>query len=472
MLLACCVGAPPAAQALKGIPAESIESVEVITTPPARYDGEGTAGTINIVLKKGVNQSANGRLGAGAGNRNSSVDASLNFRQGKVGFTSSGGAGAWYNPGADNRSRTGFDAATGTTSQLEQRSTMQNNGNWVYGSAGLDFDPAPRHSLSLAGSLNGYRGTTDQELSNQPRLLRPAQSQQFARSTLNRFSALNGDLIGTYTRTFAQARREWSLLGQAATNGGASGYDFDQFAGTLVPLESGQASIRERARNNAPSREYTAQTDFVQPFGEKQTLEVGLKGIWRRNASVADIDTDTTALGRGFVRSPGRATDFTCDQDVQSANATYGFAPGQKTAASLGGRVERTTLAAEFRAAAADGFGRSYVTPLPNASVQYKFSEATSLRGAYSRRITRPNIYYLQERLDLTVNIISPFNNTWAYRGTVNTPTFYEQGEYIAFQRAWRVYVGYRFGKDGGNGRQRKSIRNDDLKSGGSKQGG
>ena len=180
-----------------------------------------------------------------------------------MGFTSSGGAGAWYNPGADNRSRTGFDAATGTTSQLEQRSTMQNDGNWVCGSAGLDFDPAPRHSLSLAGSLNGYRGTTDQELSNQLRLLRPAQSQQFARSTLNRFSALNGGLTGTYTRTFAQARR------QAATNGGTSGYDFDQFAGTLVPLESGRASIRERARNNAPSREYTAQTDFVQPFGEK-----------------------------------------------------------------------------------------------------------------------------------------------------------------------------------------------------------
>ena len=80
LLLVCCVGAPPAAQAPKGIPAESIESVEVITTPPARYDGEGTAGIINIVLKKGVKQSANGRLGAGTGNRNSSVDASLNFR--------------------------------------------------------------------------------------------------------------------------------------------------------------------------------------------------------------------------------------------------------------------------------------------------------------------------------------------------------------------------------------------------------
>ena len=69
------------------------------------------------------------------------------------------------------------------------------------------------------------------------------------------------------------------------------------------------------------------------------------------------------------------------------------------------------------------------------------------------------------------VNLISLFNITWAYRGTVNTPYLAELGAYVAYQRAFRIYVGYRFGQDKG-GRQRKSIRNDDLKSGGSKQGG
>ena len=628
------------AQALKGIPAESIENIEVITTPPAKYDGEGTAGIINIVLKKGVSQAPNGRLGAGGGNRNSSADASFNFRQGKVGFTSSGGTGWWYNPGADERSRTTRDAATGAAlTQLEQRSDNYNKGQYVYGAAGLDFDPAPHHSLSLAGSLNGYKGSTTNDLGNDFRTLSTGASQQFARNTTNRFQALNGDLTGTYTRTFAQARREWSLLGQAATNGGTSGYDFDQFAGTLVPLEPGRASYRERARNVAPGREYTVQTDFVQPLGEKRTLEIGLKSIWRRSGSVADIDADSTARGRGFVRVPGRAIDFTYDQDVQAAYATYGFAVGKKITASLGGRLERTALAADFRAAAAAGFSRSYLTPLPNGSAQYSFSETTSLRAAYSRRITRPNIYYLnpfrdrsdpstvsfgnpgldpeltdsyelayntgfktttlnaslsvlrtgnaieqirlptletgvteqtfanvasnafyqfslygsvkptpkwdvsggpnvlyivrrspalgadnrgfqadinlntsykftkefsvqafvmgslphpeiqgtgsanlyydfgakksflKDRLDLTVNLSNPFNATWAYRGTTNTPTFAEQSAYISFQRAWRVYLGYRFGKESG-GRQRKSIRNDDQKSGGSKQGG
>ena len=627
------------AQALKGIAAETIESIEVITTPPARYDGEGTAGIINIVLKKGVNQNLNGRVGAGTGNRNSSADASLNFRKGKVGFTSSGGVGLWYNPGADNRRRTGFDGARNPVSELTQAATMQNNGAYVYGSAGLDFDPAPHHSLSLAGSLNGYKGTTAQDLRNQLVTLAPADNQLFARRTLNRFSALNGDLTGTYTRTFAQARREWSVLAQAANNGGTSGYDFEQYQGRLAPLEPDQASYRERARNTAPGHEYTAQTDFTQPFGEGKTLELGLKSIWRRNSSVAAIDTDTTATGRGFVRSGSRAVDFNYDQNVQAAYATYAFGLGKKVRASVGGRVERTTLTADFRTTAT-GFSRRYTTPLPTANAQYSFSEATSLRLAYARRITRPNIYYLnpyvdrsdpsylafgnpnldpeltdsyelsyntgfktttlntslsvlytgnaiegvrlptpeagvtaqtfanvasntfyqlslygsikptpkwdvsggpnvlyivrrspalgadsrgfqadinlntsykftkefsvqafvmgslphpeiqgtgssnlyyqfgakrsflKERLDLTVNLMNPFNNTWAYRGTLNTPYFSEQGAYVSYQRGFRVYIGYRYGKDSGNGRQRKSIRNDDQKSGGSKQGG
>ena len=627
------------AEALKGIPAEQIQSVEIITTPPAKYDGEGTAGIINIVLKKGVDQGLNGRVGAGTGNRNSSVDASLNFRKGKVGFTSSGGTGRWYNPGADNRSRSGFDPSTGlTVSQLEQRSTLQNDGGWVYGSLGLDYDPAAHHSLSLAGSLNGYKGTTDQNLSNQFVATDATKNQLFARTTRNRFSALNSELTGTYTRTFAQARREWSVLGQYATNSGTSGYDFDQYKGSPVPLASGQATYRERSRNTAPSHEITAQTDFVQPFGEKQTLEMGLKSIWRRNSSVADIDTLFTAQAGEYARSARRATNFSYNQNVQATYATYSFGLGKKVRASLGGRVERTMLTTAFRTSDT-GFSRSYLTPLPNGSAQYAFSEATSLRLAYSRRITRPNIYYLnpyvdrsdpsylsfgnpkldpeltdsyelsyntviktatlnaalsvrhtgnaieqvrlptdslnvtaqtfanvaantfyqfniyaslkptpkwdlsvgpdvqylirrspalganrrgfmaglnlntsykltktftlqgflygslpeptiqgtgaanlyyqfgakksflKEKLDLTVNLSSPFNRYWAYRGTFSTPYFNETGAYLAYQRSVRVYVGYRFGQTQ-QGKRRKSISNDDVKGGGNKQGG
>ena len=386
------------AEALKSIPAEQIQSVEIITTPPAKYDGEGTAGIINIILKKGVDQGLNGRVGAASGNRNSNFNSALNFKKGKVGFTSSASAGAWYNPGQASRTRIGkSDQGIDT---LRQASDVQNNGAWYYGTVGLDYDPAEHHTLSLAGSVNGYGGNTRQNLFSQDVAPFAIANPLFTRATKNVFSALNVEGTGTYTRTFAQARREWSVLAQYALNNGTFGYDFDQYNNSGVALEQSRADYRERSRGRTPGHEYTFQTDFTQPFGDKKTLEMGLKAIFRRTGSVAEVDTLRPALGPGFAPDPRRATDFSYAQDVQAAYATYSFGLGQKLTSSLGSRLERTALNADFRVNGTGPFGRSYLTLLPNGSARYAFSDATSLRLAYSRRITRPFIDYLNPFVD------------------------------------------------------------------------
>ncbi|OGX84746.1 hypothetical protein BEN47_15910 [Hymenobacter lapidarius] len=378
------------ADALKSIPADQIKSVEIITTPPAKYDGEGTAGIINIVLKKGVDRGVNGRVGASGGNRDANTNASLNFKKGKFGFTSSASVGRWFGPNQFERVRNGLlDAST-----LTQSSKGRNNGGYYYGTLGLDYDVSERQSFSLAGSLNGYGGESTNALLSRFGASNPAQNSLFFRNTDNLFSGLNAEVTGTYTQTFAQARREWSVLGQYSRNDNTFGYDYDQFENSMVPLESTQANYRERSRGRTPGSEYTFQTDFVQPFGEKQTLETGLKAIWRRTGSVADVDGLRRGETTDFVRLPGRSTDFSYDQNVQAAYATYSFAPSKKLNLSLGSRLERTALAADFQTTDS-GFERSYYSLLPNGNAQYAFSEANSLRLAYSRRITRPYIYYL-----------------------------------------------------------------------------
>ncbi|RFP64425.1 TonB-dependent receptor [Hymenobacter lapidiphilus] len=401
------------AEALKSIPAEQIQSVEIITTPPARYDGEGTAGIINIVLKKGVQQKPNGRLSASTGNRNSGLNSSFNFRTGKLGFTSSLGGGLWYNPGESLRERTSFDESGTATSLLQQNSDNQNNGGWYYGSVGLDFDPADHHSFSLAGSLNGYGGTSDQTLrSRTTPLVGTLAEQLFVRENRNRFSGLNTELTGTYTRTFEQKGREWSVLGQYAGNPSTNGYNFEQYDDRLVPLDPAQASYREQSRGRQPGSESTIQTDFVQPMGkgDKQKLETGLKAIWRSTGSLVSVDS----LQRGTsepTQLPARGTNFDYQQDVQAAYATYSFSLGKKLSLSLGGRLERTALTADFRTSADTSFTRSYYTPLPNGSAQLKLSEESSLRLAYSRRITRPYIYYLNPFRDVSDPNVIRFGN-------------------------------------------------------------
>ena len=382
------------AEALKGIPAEQIKSVEIITTPPAKYDGEGTAGIINIVLKKGVEQGLNGRVSASGGNRNSNGNLSLNFKKKKLSFTSSGGTGAWYGPSEFERVRYN----TQEKSSLTQGGAGNYSGRWYYGSVGLDYDLSEHQSLSLAASLNHYAGHNYSNMLNNFVAANPGDNQLFTRTTDALFSGSNGELTGTYTKTFAQARREWSVLGQYARNDGTFGYDFDQYANSRVNLETSQASYRERTRGRTPGDEFTAQTDYVQPFGENQKLETGLKAIWRRTGSVADVDS--LVLGQpNFVRMPSRATDFSYDQNVQAAYASYSFAASKKLAVSLGSRLERTALGADFRTTNTS-FVRSYLTLLPNGNAQYSFSDNNSVRLAYSRRITRPSIDYLNPFVD------------------------------------------------------------------------
>ena len=191
--------------------------------------------------------------------------------------------GSWYGPNQFERARTDkFSAST-----LTQGSTGRNLGGWYYGTLGLDYDLSECQSLSLAGSLNGYRLSSSNLLSW---LLAPVgPNDLFTRASTSTFSGLNSELTGTYAKIFAQARREWNVLGQYALNGNTSDY-YDQFANSDAVLGRGQASYRERSRGRTPGSEYTFQTDFTQPLGEKQTLETGLKAIWRRTGSVADVD--------------------------------------------------------------------------------------------------------------------------------------------------------------------------------------
>jgi outer membrane receptor protein involved in Fe transport len=385
------------AEALKSMPADQIKSVEVITTPPAKYDAEGTAGIINIVLKQGVNQAPNGNVGASTGNRNSRVSGSLNFKQGKVALTSLLSIGRWYGPQQFSRDRTDYSELG--VGQLTQRSTGDYGGGWYYATLGLDYEPAEHHSFNLASTFNYYAGDNRQDVLNQYEAPAGGRNQLFTRSSTNLFSGLNGELSGTYTRTFSQARREWSVLTQYARNDGTFGYDFDQYDGWGSTRPQEQASYRERSRGRTPGSEITLQTDYTQPLGEKQTLEVGAKTIFRRTGSVASVDSLVPGYNPDFVGIARRATDFDYDQNVQAAYATYSFGLGKKVKLSLGTRAERTVMSADFRTTDT-GFDRRYVNVLPNGNAQYSFSDATSLRLAYSKRISRPSIDYLNPFVD------------------------------------------------------------------------
>ena len=401
-------------QALKGIPADQLESVEVITTPSAKDDGEGTAGIINIVLKKGTRRNLNGHVGASGGNRASELTSALGFRRGKVGLNLTASTGRWLEPDQLTRRRLGFSSLGVDT--LTQSGRRDNTGTWYNSTLSLDYDPAEHQHFALNATLGGYRAQAQRDLVNRFSSPDATRNDLFTRATTDFVGSRSTELTGTYVRTFAQPRREWSALAQYARTAGTFGYDFAQYEKSAVAQTPDRADYRERSRGRTPSQEVTLQADATQPVGEKRTLEFGVKAIFRRTGSQATVAGLRPGQATEFTPLVGRATDFLYTQQVQAAYASYATAINPKLAATLGSRVERTALAADFRASGTALPPTSYYSLLPNASVQVTFRPDTSgLRLAYSRRITRPYIDYLNPFVDRS----NPQNITYGNPGLV-----------------------------------------------------
>jgi len=380
------------ADALKQIPADQIKAIEVITSPSSKYDAEGSGGVINIVLKKSNLQGTNGNLGAGVGNRNQNVNGSLNVRRGKLGLNTR--LSSYYNtyPYRSSLSRTDFTSAG--TGQFSQQTSSRSEGVGGYGQVELTYDPSPLHSFTLSSNGNLYRSDSPQELLSQYAGL-PGRDTLYARDIAQRYLGRNYDFNAGYTRTFGpeQPRREWSVLGQHTRSSNTGRYALGQYH--AATLGGGPLEYQERSSNLSRNLETTLQTDYTHPFKNKNTLEMGAKAILRQVSSDYSLDTLLLARQADFASSPRRSNAFDYQQDVAAAYGTLNASAGKKYALSLGARLEYTRIEGEF-SGAENRFTNDYLNVLPSVSATRTLKEpGHTLRLNYSRRIQRPNIYYL-----------------------------------------------------------------------------
>ncbi|MEJ7659368.1 MAG: hypothetical protein WKG07_06960 [Hymenobacter sp.] len=130
--------------------------MEVITTPSARDDGEGTAGIINIVLKRPLHRQVNGHVGASGGNRATELTSALGFKRGPVSVNAAASTGTWYEPDRLTRQRLGFSALG--TDTLTQSGRRINSVQRYNATLSVDYDPAEHHRFALTGTLVATKG--------------------------------------------------------------------------------------------------------------------------------------------------------------------------------------------------------------------------------------------------------------------------------------------------------------------------
>ncbi len=394
------------ADALKQIPADQIKSVEVITSPSAKYDAEGSAGIINIITKKNTMQGATLNVNAGVGLRGSNLGLNGSYRQGKMGFNLGGYGHAGYNVKGN------FTNDQYTNSQLNTQ-TAATRSNRLFGRYTLGWDYDINKNNYIAASVRyGVRNMNG----NQDNLLRQTIDTSNGnilfeenRDTETIDESGNVDISLDFTHLYAKPQRELSFSTQYSRNNRNN-----DFLNTIYNSSNAVDSLIKNI-NNSTNQEITAQFDYQTPINTNQMLEFGGKNIMRIVSSDYQYFGANGSDG-AFIPLAGAATSnvFSYDQNVTAGYLSYTYTTKNSISVKAGARYEYTTIHADFadtnfeNADSVDTEIPSYGILVPGINLSKKLKNGNTVKLAYNRRIQRPSIQFLNPN----INAANPLNIT------------------------------------------------------------
>lgn len=373
------------ADALRAIPADQIKNVEVITSPSAKYDAEGTSGIINIITKKNNLAGISGSLNGGVGTRQNSGNLNLNAKTGRLAVTANGGGFySWPQTSSISFKRTNADASQ-IISQNGQSKTDRLSAN---GSIGADYDFNSFNSISSNLRLTGFSNGADGSNLNQN--LFNGNAINFTRLSDNSMNMNGIDWSSDFLHKFKKKDQQISVAYQYTNGIQKNDYTTD-FSNTVID---------EYGNNDADNTENTIQVDYTHPF-KKVTFETGVKGILRD--IVSDNQTrNFNSVTNVFSPISSRTYVYDYNQDVYSAYATFGFTLAKKYGIRAGARYEGTEIKGDARSAgaAAAPFSSSYYNLVPSFVVSRTFKNFSTVKFSYNQRLQRPSLFYLNPFLN------------------------------------------------------------------------
>jgi ferric enterobactin receptor len=384
----------PTTLTLDEIPADAIESVEVMTNPSAKYDASGGgAGIVNIILKKNRKQGYNGSISTGFdshGQPNALVGLSL--RQNKVNFTLNG----MYN-GVNPKTVGNTDRSSDlndTTSRIRQSDLQRNKGHFVFGQIGMDWFITNKTTLS--GSyirVDGAFKPTDISQIRTDLYTTTGDSVNYSTRNANndREFHVNGAQLGM-KHTWDKKGEEWTAdasffdVNSSLTSLYTTNY-FQGQPGTPVAF----TTLQQQTGTAAP-RFWTIQTDYVDPLGEKTKLEAGLR------TSIQKLSNDNstyTVDGTGHsILNPYGVSDYTSTNTVYAAYVNFTSAIGNFGYA-LGLRGESSKYDGNLINNGTH-FHNSYpVSLFPSLFLSEKLKHNQELQLSVTRKINRPGFFQL-----------------------------------------------------------------------------
>ena len=400
------ISASSVADALKQIPADQIKTVEVITSPSAKYDAEGSAGIINIILKKNTMQGATLNIDGSAGYRGSNLGLNGSYRKGKMGFNLGGHGRGNYNTPGNFYNNQVTSGTFGTTTNIQSANT-RNQGLFGNYTLGWDYDVDKFNSLTASvryGLRNGQTYQDNLTTQSSGGGLRDTTTYKYV-NVQNLSGTVDASL--NYTHTFAKPNREFNLLTLFSKNNGTS-----DFVNRLLNSDDQSTNSYTRNNNKSVNQESTVQADYQTPLSDNQLIEVGGKAIMRKVSSSYQY----LLAGADGVYSPNPRASLSntlnYSQNISAGYLSYTLTAAKVYSLKAGARYEYTTINAHLVTTDEEIAIPSYGVLVPSLNLSRKFANGNVLKAAYNRRIQRPSIQFLNPNLQasnpLNVSVGNP----------------------------------------------------------------
>ncbi len=374
------------AQILQQMPAESIESVEIMTNPSAKYNPEGTAGIINLVLKKNRKAGYYGSLSVGAmypdgGAVSPNVGANINYSSSKIDAYANIGLRAMKFKGGSKTDRYNL-SGTDTISLLTQNSSMTNAYRGVFMRAGADYHIDKFNTIGVSGFGMVGDGTSKSTINNvlTDRTITPVKElRNYTRTNdgTGERPSLNANL--DYKHDFDEKGDHNLMASLSYSNHTRSSND--------TYKQSDLTNYDVSQTNTGNNKEVTFKTDYSNKLTETSRLEAG----WQSTIS------DRSSLGSAFdnysIKAiPDYANDFGYKEQIHAGYLTYGDRFDKLSVqAGLRGEYMMKEMSLTTPADGTQNIGPFNTFELfPSMYLSYSLPKDNELQLNYSRRVNRP----------------------------------------------------------------------------------
>lgn len=377
------------ADVLQSIPASQIKSIEVITSPGAKYDAQGTGGIINIILKKNNSQGVNGNLSLTGGTRTENGSFNFNARKGRFGMN----AYISGNTRLSSQSLSSSDRLTNDTAANRNVLLHQDAANDFIRQGfetGLGFDWDFNDHNSITGNVSYENFShTGSGTTYQSQITKDPAGNVFSdiENSINADDAFhfhNIDASLNYKKTFKKEDQELDLAVNSSFGNRTSINNNYQH---LLPQNNLYYSTK--AVNPGTENESEFKIDYTQPLKENVILGVGSKlDLYdiASNSEVLKFDSATS-----YSKDPYLSNSLVYHQKVYAFYAEITFPVFKLFDAKIGERYERTEINSFYSDAQQQAKIPGYNTFVPSIFFSKKLSDNSLLKLSYSKRIERPD---------------------------------------------------------------------------------